>query len=554
VFGVVNPQVAVCLALTNAISRTRTVEEIYAAALDALSDGVGVARSAILLFDPDGVMRFKAHRGLSNTYRETVEGHTPWAADTADPEPVLVPDVSQDPSLAPFMPAFRSEGIAAMAFIPLVSLGRVIGKFMLYYAEPHVFTAEEQQLALVIAAQVAFSIERTRAEEQARRSEQRLRYALDAASMGTWEWDLRSNAVKWSASLERVHGLAPGSFDGTFSSYAQEIHPEDHDRVLTAVRQAIDGGKPYEIEYRIVTRSGAVKWVEGKGEVEYEGGRATRLSGVCRDVTRRKEAELARLAADEAGRLKDEFLATLSHELRTPLNAILGWVQILQAGDLSQERVRQAIDVIARNGRLQAQLIEDILDISRIISEKLDIERATVHVQGLVDATVAAMLPAARDKGIHISQQIADPLPVLEGDPKRLQQVLGNVVSNAVKFTPEGGRVEIRCKGGDGLVLIEVEDTGIGIDPDFLPFVFERFRQGDSRATGSMAASVWDSRSPGTSWSSTAERSSRAAKGADAEQPSPSSCLQATALRMAASGSRRRLRRHRGRARCVSTA
>jgi PAS domain S-box-containing protein len=429
-------------------------------------------------------MRFKAHRGLSNTYRDTVEGHTPWTADTPDPEPVLVPDVSHDVSLASFMPAFRSEGIAAMAFIPLASLGRVIGKFMLYYAEPHAFTPEEQQLALVIASQVAFAIERTRAEEQARRSEQRLRYALEAASMGTWEWDLRADSIKWSASLEQVHGLAPGSFDGTFASYAQEIHPEDHDRVLTAIRQAVDGGKSYEIEYRIVTRSGAVKWLDGKGEVEYEGGTAIRLSGVCRDVTRRKEAELARLAAaDEASRLTDEFLATLSHELRTPLNAILGWVQILQSGDLSPERVRQAIDIIARNGKLQAQLIEDILDISRIISEKLEIERNTVRVQGLVDAAVASVLPAARDKQIQITQHIADQLPAVVGDPKRLQQVLGNVVSNAVKFTPEGGCVDIRCSGRDNVVLIEVADTGIGIDPEFLPLVFERFRQGDSRAT-----------------------------------------------------------------------
>ncbi len=140
----------------------------------------------------------------------------------------------------------------------------------------------------------------------------------------------------------------------------------------------MDEGTPYEVEYRIVTPSGSIKWLEGKGRVEYEGGRPARLTGVCRDVTPRKEMELARVAdAEEASRLKDEFLATLSHELRTPLNAILGWVQILQSGEVSNERVRHAIDVIARNGKLQAQLIEDILDISRIISKKLDIERST---------------------------------------------------------------------------------------------------------------------------------------------------------------------------------
>jgi PAS domain S-box-containing protein len=382
------------------------------------------------------------------------------------------------------MPALAAEGIAALAFIPLVSLGRVIGKFMLYFREPHAFTAEEQKLALIIAAQVAFAIERTRAEAQARRSEERLRFALDAASMGTWEWNLVTNDLGWSPNLESVHGLPPGTFDGTFASYEREIHPEDHHRVITAIRRAVVEGTPYEIEYRIVAPDGSIKWLEGKGQVEYENGRPARLSGVCRDVTPRKEAEIARLAAaDEASRLKDEFLATLSHELRTPLNAILGWVQIVQTSELSPERVRHAIDVIARNGRHQAQLIEDILDISRIISGKLDIERSTVRVHGLVDSAVAAVLPAAREKQIRITQRLAERLPPIHGDGKRLQQVLGNVVSNAIKFTPEGGQVEICCTSRDDIVTIEVSDTGIGIDPEFLPLVFDRFRQADSRAT-----------------------------------------------------------------------
>src|SRR5688572_7355089 len=484
VIGLLNPQISVCLALTTAISRIRTVEEIYSAALNALTDGVGVSRSAILLFDEDGVMRFKAHRGLSAGYRGAVEGHTPWAPDTPDPEPLIVPDVSLEPSLRPFLPAIEAERIAAMAFIPLVSLGRVIGKFMLYFHEPHGLTAEEQQMATVIASQVAFAIERMRAEEQARRSEERLRFALDAASMGTWEWDLLTNAIRWSPNMERVHGLPAGTFDGTFASYQKEIHPDDRDRVLATISRAVDEGCLYDIEYRIVTPSGKVRWLESKGHVEDEGGKPVRLSGVCRDVTQRKEAEIARLAAvDEASRLKDDFLATLSHELRTPLNAIVGWVQILQSSDLSAERVQHAIDVIARNGKHQSQLIEDILDISRIISRKLDIERSVVRVQGLVESAVAAVLPAAREKQIQITACLTDDLPPIEGDPKRLQQVFGNVVSNAVKFTPQGGRVEIRGSSSVGFVSLEVEDSGIGIDPAFLPLVFDRFRQADSRAT-----------------------------------------------------------------------
>ena len=206
----VSDHIATCLVLTKAISKSRTVDEIYEAALDALRSGLGVERASILLFDPDGVMRFKAYRGLSDTYRRAVEGHTPWRPDSPDPQPIWVEDVAADASLASYLPTFAAEGIAAMAFIPLVSLDRVIGKFMLYYAAPTPPSVEVLQLASVIAAQVAFAIERTRTEQQARWNEERLRFALDAASMGTWDWDLATNEVQWSDNLARIHGLPDG--------------------------------------------------------------------------------------------------------------------------------------------------------------------------------------------------------------------------------------------------------------------------------------------------------------------------------------------------------
>ncbi|HLG55367.1 MAG TPA: HAMP domain-containing sensor histidine kinase [Vicinamibacterales bacterium] len=365
---VANPRIAVCLALTRAISRATTVEEIYAAALDA---GLDVSRSSILLFDPDGVMRFKASRGLSDGYRAVVEGHTPWRPDSPHPEPTVVSDVSQEVSLRAFLPTIRAEGIAAMAFIPLVSQGRVIGKFMLYYPAPHTLDPEDLQLADLIAAQVAFAVERGGAEEKVRLSEERLRFALDA-----------------------------------------------------------------------------------------------RLT-----------------AAQEASRLKDEFLAMLSHELRTPLNAILGWVQILAGGGLSPDRLHQAIDVIGRNAKLQGQLIEDILDVSRIITGKMDLDRAPLVVQQVLDTAINGALPTASAKRIAVVREIPDDLPRIEADPKRLQQVLGNVLSNAIKFTPEDGCVDVRCMADADGVRIEVTDSGIGIAPDFIPFVFDRFRQADSRTT-----------------------------------------------------------------------
>ena len=170
----VNRQIAICLNLTTAIARSRTVDDICTTAFDALAAALGVARASLLLVDADGMMRFKAHRRLSEDYRRAVEVHLPWTSDTLDPEPIVIADVTADDSLRPHLPAVQAEGIAALALIPLVSLGRVIGKFMLYYDQPRALSADETQMAELIAFQVAFAVERTRTEEAARRSEERL--------------------------------------------------------------------------------------------------------------------------------------------------------------------------------------------------------------------------------------------------------------------------------------------------------------------------------------------------------------------------------------------
>jgi signal transduction histidine kinase len=475
---------SVCLSLMRSIARTSTVESMYEHALDALEEAMGYTRASILLFDDDGVMRFKAWRGLSAEYRRAVEGHTPWTPDSPDPAPIIVEDVTMDPSLAPYLPTIQAEGIAAMAFIPLIYAGSVIGKFMLYRNAPGSQADEDLLCAQLVASEVAFAVVRTRAESQASRSESRLRFALDAASMGTWDWDIVAGTVRWSDNLERIHGLPPGTFDGTFESYAREIHPEDRERVMAAVNRSLEDGTPYEVEYRLVAPDGTVRWAEGKGTPEMGPAGAVRMTGVCMIVTRRKEAELARLAAaEEASRLKDEFLAVLSHELRTPLNAILGWVQMLETGTLSPERVRQAITVIGRNATLQAQLIEDILDVSRIITGKLEVERRPLLVSQLVDHVVNAALPAAAAKRVTLTHSLPDCEYHIDGDFRRLQQVMSNIMSNAVRFTPEGGTVDVRCHVEDDHVQIEVTDTGEGIAAEFLPFVFDRFRQADSRST-----------------------------------------------------------------------
>lgn len=191
----------------------------------------------------------------------------------------------------------------------------------------------------------------------------------------------------------------------------------------------------------------------------------------------------ARADAEKANRLKDEFLATLSHELRTPLNAVIGWSRMLRSGRLDSEGAQHAVEVVERNAWAQKQIIEDILDVSRVITGKLQLNRSPVDLVGVVDAALDAVRPAMEAKEIKIETLIDSSLRLVSGDPDRLQQVVWNILSNAAKFTPAGGKIEIAVNQNNGGVQIEVKDSGPGIDPSFLPHVFERFRQADGSTT-----------------------------------------------------------------------
>jgi signal transduction histidine kinase/ActR/RegA family two-component response regulator len=187
--------------------------------------------------------------------------------------------------------------------------------------------------------------------------------------------------------------------------------------------------------------------------------------------------------AEEANRLKDEFLATLSHELRTPLNSVIGWARLLASGKLDDSQTAHAIRAIERAGWAQSHLIEDLLDVSRIVAAKLEMSIRPTALQPLVDAAIDALRPAAEAKRITLDVMLDRSLEPMPADPDRLQQVVWNLVSNAIKFTPAGGRVEVRLEKAAGEVLMTVSDTGIGLAPDVAAHLFERFRQGDSSRT-----------------------------------------------------------------------
>ena len=267
----------------------------------------------------------------------------------------------------------------------------------------------------------------------------------------------------------------------------------DHAHVAAeAMRAARTSGEGRFTADRRLPLADAQWWDVIITPVREERGEVVRLVAIGRDITEHKRAEeeraallaserAARSAAERAARLKDDFVSTLSHELRTPLNAILGWIGVLKV-DQQPATLAKAIDVIDRNSRRQSQVIDDLLDVGRIISGKLRLDVQPVNLASIVEEAVTSARPAADAKGVRLRQVLGSAGTIL-GDPERLQQVVWNLVSNAIKFTPRGGLVQVTLKKVDRQVTVEVRDTGIGIRPELLPDVFQRFRQEDVSST-----------------------------------------------------------------------
>ena len=267
----------------------------------------------------------------------------------------------------------------------------------------------------------------------------------------------------------------------------QWLHPENEAAAFTSLEETgIWRGENVHI-----TRSGEVIHVESTVSRLYDrSGAVAGLLAVIRDITERKRAEeererllkseqQARAYAEEVNRAKDDFLAMLSHELRSPLHMMSGWTRFLQMGKLNEEKTRQAIEIIARNVRLQTALIEDLLDVSRIVTGKMRLESEPVSLLLIVHTGLEAVQPIAATRNITIESELEATIEDIQGDRYRLEQVFNNLLTNAIKFTPEGGSITVTLKREGGMAKLIIKDSGIGIAPELLPHIFDRFRQAD---------------------------------------------------------------------------
>src|SRR5215831_15279980 len=584
--------------LADHLHRARSLDDVNNAALDAIFSSLRCDRASISLFDDAGMMRFAGWRGLSDGYRKAVEGYSSCKTDERCLEPICVNNVDLAEIDDSHKAVVKGEGIGALAYIPLISNGKLIGRFMTYFNAPHVFSDDELALSLTIARQLAFGIERKRAEKLLRRNAAQLSLIANSAPVFIAHCDAQARYKFVNKPYAERFGLTPEDCIGkrvpevvgeeayrSFSrhveaalrgepvefeveipyeaigkhfmhcSYAPEFDADvkvvgfvaaitdisarkqaeekliattakfesvfNQSGIFAAItdlqgnlrevnelainwcgytrEQVLDhpfwetpwwrGSEDVKARVRAATEQAAAGkvfreelsywWADGTERmaelaiypIRDQAGRVMLLHPTGFDITERRRAEekIARLLAEEqaarevaeqATRAKDEFLAVISHELRSPLNAILGWNNMLRSHRGDDPYIARVIETVERNGKAQLQLIEDLLDTARIITGKMKLEVQLVDPVVVIAAALDTVRTAADSKGIIIATDFDPKAGQITGDPARLQQVVWNLVSNAIKFTPEGGHVWVGLRRAGSRVRIVVRDTG----------------------------------------------------------------------------------------------
>jgi PAS domain S-box-containing protein len=348
---------------------------------------------------------------------------------------------------------------------------------------------------IVGASKIARDVtQQKRAEEALRIGNERFRLMANSAPVLIWIAD-ESKARTWFNS-RWLDFTGRTSDEESGFGWTQSVHEDDLATCLQTYGEGFDSRKDFDSEYRIRRADGEARWLIERATPLFEGtdGTFKGYIGSCVDVTESRIAQAereetlkteraAREEAERVGRLKDEFLATVSHELRTPLNAILGWSTLLRRLPPGSDDHKRGVETIERNARVQAQIIADLLDMSRIISGKVQLDVQPTDLNEVVNAALDAVRLSIDAKKLRLRVTLDARAGRLRGDPGRLQQVFWNLFTNAVKFTPSGGRIDVVMERVNSHVEVSVEDTGVGIKPDFLAFVFDRFRQADSSTT-----------------------------------------------------------------------
>ncbi|MFP4100494.1 PAS domain S-box protein [Coleofasciculus sp.] len=403
-------------------------------------------------------------------------------------EPVIVCDIANNPLWADYKDIALAENLAACWSIPLHSShGEVLGTFALYYPTPRHPSDNNWNLIDQFTHLAEIAIESSQAKQALKASQERLRRLAESDLMGILFCDVYGGIQDANDTFLHIVGYSREDVQAGRLRW-RDITPPEYlplDEIHIAQAKAKGRCTPYEKEY--IRQDGTRVWVL-IGYVLLGEARDEAVAFIL-DISDRKQSEaiFKRQSQElaQANRLKDEFLATLSHELRTPLNSILGLAKLLPMRRLNEEKMARALETISRNTQSLAQLIEDVLDMSDIITGELTLDVSPVELLPIIQRAIASIRAAAEAKTLQIEMQLDASVAPILGDASRLQQVVWNLLSNAVKFTPKGGQIQVRLEQIEDQAQIQVIDTGIGINGELLPFVFDRFRQGDGSLTRS---------------------------------------------------------------------
>jgi PAS domain S-box-containing protein len=534
----VHRRLTALVAASGSLLGSPRIEEVLPAIISLAGQVLTADAYAVWRFDEVGkAWRMAASEGVSQAFARDII--TSFRGREAAPAPVLDPIVAADVDTVVMLgerrQAYHREGITSMLVIPLASGAEATtATLVFYYRTSRRFAAEEIESARALGFIAGAALRTADLYTEQRNRQRQALFLAQAATALASSLDYRStlstlaqlavpHIADWcvvhilsaTGELERVAVAHPDPDRVRFANEFYERYPprlEDPRGLGEVVRT----GEPFIVEQLtdemivagarsaqhladvrqlgvnsvmmvpIRTRKGtigAITFVAAESGRRYTEADLRFAETVADRASLAIENSWAYDEAKSANQLKDDFLATLSHELRTPLNAMLGYTRMLRASAVPQDRRDAALEVIERNGKMLAQIVDEVLDVSRIVSGKLRLSVQRLDPARLLTDAIAIVAPAADAKGIHLRSNIDPDVQAVQADPDRLQQVLWNVLTNAVKFTPSGGTIDVSISALASDVEIIVSDTGRGIDPAFLPHIFERFRQADSRFT-----------------------------------------------------------------------
>ncbi len=444
-------------------------------------------RAAILLVTADGKrLATGAAPSLPESYCRAIDGLDispqvgTCSAAAARREVVVTTDIASDPGWLLLRHVPLNLGLKAAWSLPIVSAtGAVLGTFGTYFPESRLPQSEEKQLVEVLAHTAALAIERQRSD---RASRARIEYAVRVSGIGFWHWDLALGELVWDERV-RGHFFIDDNRRVTTDDFFARLHPDDLEMTRAAVRAAIDAGEHYEVTYRTVDPdSGAMKWIRSVGAAQYDADdKPVHFGGVAVDVTEQRAHERSLSDLNERlqqqDRRKDEFLATLAHELRNPLAPVRTGLEILKIATDPAQAARTR-EMMERQLAHLVRLVDDLLDVSRITLGKVALKKERIDfrviLNGALEATRSLVAARGHEIAVRLSEQ---PLPLL-ADPTRLIQVVANLINNAARYTPAGGRIQVGAEAGQGALIARVSDTGVGMDSELLSRVFDMFVQG----------------------------------------------------------------------------